>query len=169
MPNQLDTMWCHFLDQSYSPFLKPKYETVSTRLFHWLILYPGWRFFLCFEKTTEQSSGTWWPARSLKWLLWYVCGRKQVLARAKSKFLALRICSVFFSARFAFFFEFCVHLKHVHLLAAILLCLCVCWFGRCCAILLAFPTTKPVVKPLYMYWPSVSLLLCVFASLFVSF
>ena len=34
------------LDQSYSFCLKPNYETVSTRLFHWLITHPGVGVFL---------------------------------------------------------------------------------------------------------------------------
>ena len=35
------------------------------------------------------------------------------------------LCCVFFFARFAFFSKVCVHLKHVYLLASILLRLCV--------------------------------------------
>ena len=143
MPNQHDTTWCHFFDQSHSPFLKPKYETVWKRLFHWLILYPGWRFFLCFEKTTEQSSGTWWPARSLKWLLWYVCGHRKCLRAQNHNFLH-------YSFALCFFCPFCFLLQ---ILCAFKSCafpccyfaafLCSC-FGRCCAFLLAFPPIKPV-------------------------
>ena len=73
----------------------------------------------------KQQQWTWWPARNLTWLLWYVCARNQVYARSKSHFLVLCTCVVFYSVRFAFFSKVCVHLKHVQLLASILLRLCV--------------------------------------------
>ena len=46
-------------------------------------------------------------------------------ARAKSHLIVLCICVVCFFARFVFFSKVCVHLKHVYLLASILLRLCV--------------------------------------------
>ena len=58
-PNQRVDTCRQNLDQSYSLCLKPKFETVSIQLFHWLARHPGVGVFLVFgDKRQNQLVGS---------------------------------------------------------------------------------------------------------------
>ena len=97
MPNQLYTMWCKFLDQSYSSNLKPKFETVKNRRFHWT---RGLRFFFWLG----NDSVTWWPLVQVKVVVALCFGCNQLLAPAAYRRNILCICGVFFFPVFIVFF-----------------------------------------------------------------
>ena len=80
-PNQRVDMCRQNLDQSYSVYLKPKSETVSTRLFHWLATHPGVGVFLVFGDKRQNQWLVLRPALQVKVAGVLFSGRKQMVAR----------------------------------------------------------------------------------------
>ena len=105
MPNQRVGTDRQILDQSYSFCLKPNYETVSTRLFHWLITHPGVGVFLGFEESNEKTSG--WSCGHFQVQMAPVlrCGNKQLFVPLKAHRNTICFCPVFLFCVFSFCLE----------------------------------------------------------------
>ena len=106
-PNQRVDTCRQNLDQSYSLCLKPKSETVSIRLFHWLARHPGVGVFLVFGDKRQNQCLIVGLRYSQKGLVCCVVDKKDCfrLRNFTGKHYALQLC--FFSVVCFLFLEVC--------------------------------------------------------------
>ena len=131
-PNQRVGTDRQILDQSHSLFLKPKTETVSNRVFYWLITHPGVGFFLGFWGQTENQWLTQRPGCTDKGLVCCAEGTSKCL----HPFSIVVICCVcvvcVFTTFFHFVLEVCWHLTTVFFLLHFFDVFLCCCFRRFC-------------------------------------
>ena len=131
-PNHRDVDRRQNLDQSYTFILKPKFKTVSKRLFHWLITHPGVGIFLGFGERTENQWLSQWPACKEKWLLCCFAGPDKCPRplNLQEEMLCVHLC--FCSVFFLFLLEVCWHLVHVFSLLLFFAVFSCCYLWRFC-------------------------------------